>query len=107
MKLRIKVPGKRRQEALSLLRPFVQSTRVQPECVSCALQQDEETSGTLWLIEEWTARAPLMQHVQSDAFRKIFAAMELSVDAPELRFRTFQDMGGLDLVKQLRDGTMN
>ena len=104
MILRIKVPGKRRQEALSLLRPFVQSTRVQPECISCVLQQDEETSGTLWLIEEWAAQAPLMQHVQSDAFRNIFAAMELSVDAPELRFRTYHDIGGLDLVKQVRQG---
>ena len=107
MNLRIQVPGKRWHEALRLLRPLVESTRAQPECISCVLQQNEEAGEALWLVEEWSAEAPLMQHVQSDAFRTIFAAMELSVETPELRFRKLQDMGGLDLVEQARRGALN
>lgn len=102
MNLRINVPGARWHEAVSLLRPLMESTRAMPECISCVLQQDEEASGSLWLIEEWTSEGSLMRHVKSDAFRMIFEAMELSVDTPELRFRRFQDMGGLDMVEQVR-----
>ena len=102
MSLRINVPGKRRDEVLSLLRPLVQTTRVLPECLTCILHQDEEHSGSLCLIEEWTAEAPMMQHMKSEAFRMIFAAMEMSVDAPELRFRKLQEVGGLEIVEQAR-----
>ena len=55
-----------------------------------------------WLIDEWASEASLMRHVKSDAFRMIFAAMELSVDSPDLRFRVIQEMGGLDVVEQAR-----
>jgi hypothetical protein len=37
----------------------------------------------------------------------IFEAMELSVDTPELRFRRFQEMGGLDMVEQVRKVVVN
>ncbi len=104
MNLHIKVPGKRWQEALSLLRPLMESTRAWPECISCVLHQDEEVNGSLWLIEEWAAEAPLMRYVQSDTFRMIIEAMELSVREPDLRFRMFQEMGGLDIVEQARHG---
>lgn len=107
MSLRINVPGKRRDEALSLLRPLVQTTRVLPECLTCVLHQDEEHSASLCLIEEWIAEAPLIRHVQSDAFRVIFEAMEMSAEVPELRFCKLQDMGGLDYVEQLRKVVVN
>ena len=102
MILHIKVPGKRWHEALSLLRPLMESTRALPECYSCVLHQDIEASGSLWLIEEWATQAPLMRYVQSDAFRMIIEAMELSVNEPDLRFRKFEEMGGLDIVEQAR-----
>ena len=104
MNLHIKVPGKRWHEALSLLRPLMEFTRAWPECISCVLHQDEEVNGSLWLIEEWAAEAPLMRYVRSDAFRMIIAAMELSVNEPDLRFRRFQEMGGLEMVEQARLG---
>ena len=104
MNLHIQVPGKRWHEALSLLRPLMESTRAWPECISCVLHRDEEARGSLWLIEEWAAEAPLMRYVQSDALRMIIEAMELSVNEPDLRFRRFQEMGGLDRVEQARHG---
>ena len=107
MNLGIKVPGKRWHEALSLLRPLVESTRILPECISSVLHQDQEDSGSLWLIEEWASEESLMRHVKSGAFRMIFEAMELSVDAPVLRFRMFQEMGGLDMVQQVRHSERN
>jgi len=107
MNLHIKVPGKRWHEALSLLRPLMEPTRALPECISCVLHQDEEASGSLWLIEEWAAEAALMRYVRSDAFRMIIEAMELSVNEPDLRFRRFQEMGSLDRVEQARHGVIS
>lgn len=100
----IKVPGKRRREALSLLLPLAASTRLLPECISCALYQDLEDRGLLWLVEEWISEESLLQHVKSDTFRMIFEAMEMSVDVPDLRFRSLQEMGGLEIVEQARQG---
>ena len=102
MYLRIRVPGQRWHDALSLLRPLAESTRALSGCLSCVLLQDEEASGSLWLIEKWAAEESLLRHVQSDAFRMIFAAMELSVDTPDLRFRRLEELGGLEIVEQAR-----
>ena len=90
-----------------MLRPFVESTRAQAGCTSCNLLQSERPGGMLWLVEEWSAEASLIRHVQSDAFRVIFEAMEMSAEVPELRFCKLQDMGGLNFVEQLRRVTLN
>ena len=102
--LRINVPGKRWNEALSLLRPLLEPTRVQPDCVFCALHQDLAEGGLLWLIEEWASEDRLARHLRSAAFRSVLEAMELSVEPPELRFRRMQDIGGLDTLECMRTG---
>ena len=102
MDLRIKVPRKSRDDAVSLLRPFIESTRVLPQCISSVLRSDPEDRRSLWLVEEWVSEESLMRHLKSEAFRIVISAMELSQEAPEIRFRSCHDLGGIEIIEKAR-----
>jgi len=64
---------------LKTLSSVVGPTRVLRRCLSCRLYEDLENTNILTLIAEWESRETLDKHVRSDRYRKILAAMDLSL----------------------------
>ncbi len=100
--LRLLVPSARRQKLLQSVEALLPPTRVQPDCVSARLYIDAEDANRLILIEQWTSRAALDRHLNSESSRVIVAAMELSLEPPEVRFDTIQHSGGIEVFTQAR-----
>jgi quinol monooxygenase YgiN len=102
--VQLNVPGKRWEEALSLLRPLLHPTRVQPGCLRFDLLQDLETSGVLLLLQEWDSEEHLQNHLRSQAYESVLAAMEVATAPPEITFSLREDTGGLDIIQRARLG---
>ena len=50
----------------------------------------------------WENEEGLIQHLQSDTYKKLLLLMELSASPPSLEFLTVVESRGLDLVESAR-----
>ena len=100
--LRIKVPGNRRKEFLDSARLIVGPTKVQPGCIGCNFYQDLDEPDAVLLVEEWESRENLEHHIKSDSYRIILSLMELSDEAPEIKFNTISKTEGLEAIEAVR-----
>ncbi len=100
--LKIKVPEKKRKVAIQTVRSILGWTSAQPGCISMAFYQDTNHPETMMLLEEWEDWSSIEIHIQSDSYHSILELMELSSKQPEIKFRSFSDTKGLELIEKLR-----
>jgi quinol monooxygenase YgiN len=55
------------------------------------------------LVEEWSSRQALENHVRSADFRRVLAIMDLAAQPPDLRFHSVASTEGFELVVKLRE----
>ncbi len=91
-----------RRKVIASLSPLIGSTRAQPGCRACSLLFDAEDPRRLLLWEEWDTQDHLDCHLRSADYRLILAAIELSQEAPQLRFDTVATRAGLEVVEAAR-----
>jgi quinol monooxygenase YgiN len=100
--LRMVAPRPRRHELLQSLTALLEPTRVQPGCTACRLYADLENLSVFTFASEWESQADLDRCLGSDAFKTVLAAMELSVEAPEIRFDSVARRAGLEVIAAAR-----
>ena len=101
--LRIVTSPENHQEILQTLRSVLGPTQVQPGCISCRLyDNDVEDENALFLLEEWKTQEDLEQHLRSDDYRRILAAMELASQAPEITFNVVSHTQGMEVIHAVR-----
>ena len=100
--LKIRPARDKREEVLSALRHMVEPTEVEPGCISCHLYRDANDDSVIVLMEEWESRSALDCHLRSEQYRNVLAAMECSVERPEIRFSTISQTAGLELIEAAR-----
>lgn len=100
--LRMVAPKARRHELLQSLTALLEPTRVQPGCAGCRLYADMENPSVFTFASEWESQIDLDRCLGSDAFRTVLAAMELSVEAPEIRFDSVVRRAGLEVIAAAR-----
>ena len=89
---------KLRDVLLSVLGP----TQAMPECICCRLYQDESNPNSWLLFEEWRSEEGMRRHVKSEAYRVVLEAMELSSEAPEVKFSLENKVEGFELIASIR-----
>jgi hypothetical protein len=52
--------------------------------------------------EQWASEDDLYEHVRSDIYRRLLAAMELSRRPPEIQFHFVGETKGFELVESVR-----
>jgi quinol monooxygenase YgiN len=72
------------------------------DCLVCAISVETDGSGAVCYHEKWQSREALRQHLRSDLFGRVLAAMEFSRRPPDVEFYNATEAGGLDLVEQAR-----
>ena len=91
-----------RRKVITSLTPVIGWAQVQPGCRACYLLTDTEDSRTLVLWEEWDSQDDLDRHLRSEDYRRILAAIELSEEAPEIRFDTVEIRSGFEVMEAAR-----
>lgn len=97
-------PASRENEIIEALRIFKGPTEARPECLLCAISQDVDDPSLIIYVEEWLAEKALESHIRSDRYRQLLSIIEMSAAAPEIKFRTTKEAGGLELIEALRGG---
>jgi quinol monooxygenase YgiN len=55
------------------------------------------------MVEEvWEDQEHLDRHLRSDDYRNMLFVTEMSVEPPEIRFRTVTDLAGLEIIEKAR-----
>ncbi len=89
---------KLRDVLLTVLGP----TKALSGCISCRLYQEEGNPNSWLLLEEWASDEDMERHVASPIFHRVLEAMELSSQAPEVKFSTVAKTEGYELIENIR-----
>ena len=100
--LRIRPMPQRRGELLEILRSVQSRVLAQPGCVSFQIYEEHDAEAAIVLVERWESEAALDQHIRSEAYRRILGAIELSSDAPEIRFESVSATEGIEKIERAR-----
>jgi quinol monooxygenase YgiN len=100
--LRLLLSETDRRRVITSLTPIIAWSRVQPGCRACHLLADTEDPRALVLWEEWDTRDDLDRHLRSQEYRRVLAAIELSQEAPEIRFDAVETRSGFEVVEAAR-----
>jgi quinol monooxygenase YgiN len=62
--------------------------------------------GAILYMEEWDSEPEFCEHVRSELYRRVLAAIDISKSEPELCFYRVSTVQGLELVDQIRNSTL-
>ncbi len=100
--VRILVGATNRRKLITSLTPLIGWTRVEPGCRACHLLADIEEPGAIVLTQEWATQGDLDRHLRSEDYRRVLEAIELSQEAPEIRFDSVATRGGFEVIEAAR-----
>jgi quinol monooxygenase YgiN len=70
-------------------------------CLHCELFGSTQNDDKLVLLEKWESQETLNQHIKSEEFRKVLAAMDTACEPPEINFYEVDSLAGMDLVEKV------
>jgi quinol monooxygenase YgiN len=101
--VRVLPPPDRREAVIEVLRSVQGPVRAQPGCAACDVFDEQGQEPAVLLLERWETTEAFEQHLRSEAYRRVIAAVELSGARPEIRFEHVESVEGLELVERLRN----
>jgi quinol monooxygenase YgiN len=102
-KLRLFPAPEHRHQVLELLRSVQGPTQDKPCCLAVQVYEEDKHTGAILYTEEWDSELEFCDHVRSELYRRVLAALDISISAPEFRFYRVSKAQGLELVDQLRN----
>ena len=102
-KLRLFPAPQDRRQVLAALRSVVGPTQAEPSCSAAQVYEEDGPEAAILYVEEWGSESEFRDHVRSELYRRILAAIDLSKSAPEVCFYTVSNVQGLELVRQIRE----
>jgi len=100
--IRIAPSPKQRSQVMEILRSVQDLTRPMPGCLGCWLSEDDCLHNHILYGEQWDSEEALDDHVRSDLYRRLLAAMELSRQSPEIKFYYTTETKGFEMIEALR-----
>jgi len=77
-------------------------TRPSSGCVGCWLSEEEHEVNHVRYTEQWESEEALHEHIRSELYRRILAALELSKHQPEVTFYFCSEAKGLEVIEAAR-----
>jgi quinol monooxygenase YgiN len=88
---------------LATLRSVQGPTQAEPSCSAAQVYEEDSPEAAILYVEEWESESEFRDHVRSDLYRRILAAIDLSKSSPEVKFFQVSNVQGLELVEQIRE----
>ena len=96
------LPANRMQEAMGILGPMAEQTRMERGCLGCQLHLDALEENVLILEESWASDADLGRHLRGPDYRTLLLIMELGTRPPEVSFDNVSSSTGLETIEKAR-----
>jgi quinol monooxygenase YgiN len=100
--VRMRIPLKKRVEAVEILNAVAERTRFQPGCLSCRIYHDEQVEAVFMVEEVWESQENLDRHLRSEDYRNVLFVTEMAVEPPEIRFQTVTHSAGVEIIEKAR-----
>jgi quinol monooxygenase YgiN len=100
--IRMIIPGKKRDEALKILRSAAERFKVYPGCLGCHVYEDAQENSVIMFEEIWGTEEELAQHLRSKEYQVVLLAMEMALKHPEVRFNTVSTSTGMETIEKAR-----
>lgn len=71
-----------------------------PGCLKSETWRNTESSDTM-VFEQWETSEDLKRHISSPLYKRLLAALELSMGEPEICFFERKDCRGLDFMEEI------
>ena len=94
--------ARKRVQTLELLRSVRGPTQACAGCLACMVCEEDAEEGGILFVERWESEAAFQQHVRSEIYHRLLAALELSSRTPEVRFDHVSSTEGMELIELLR-----
>ena len=94
--------ARQRAELIEILRSVQDLTRPLRGCSACWLSENDFLHNDVRYVEQWESEPALHDHIRSDMYRRVLAAMELSKKPPEVRFYFSSENKGFELIENIR-----
>lgn len=90
-----------KEESLSeVLKLIVSRTRYFSGCLKCTLWYSEDRL-EMMLTELWKTRLDIERYITSNQYKRMFVAMEMSIEKPEICFCDSDQIRGFDLIEEI------
>ena len=73
-----------------------------PGCFGCWLSEEDHVHNYIRYAELWDSEEALTDHIRSDLYRRVLAAMEFSKRPPEITFHYTAHTKGFELIEAIR-----
>lgn len=100
--MRLFPSARERAHLLEILRSVQNPTIVRPGCLGCWLHEEHILHDYVQYGEQWASEQDLYNHIRSDLYRRILAAIELSRLQPEVEFHYVSATRRLELIEAIR-----
>ena len=98
--VRMNLPGEKVKEALEILRPMAERTKVEPGCISCRIYRDDQDEHTILVEEFWKSQEELERHLRAPEYRNVLLVVEMAHEKPEISFCEFSGSSGLETIEK-------
>ena len=93
---------KQYDQVIEILRSVKDLARPIPSCFGCWLSEEEFSPTHIRYMEQWESEEALNEHIRSELYRRVLAAMDLSAQAPEVTIYYATKTRGFELIEALR-----
>ena len=91
----------KRMSIMKTIHTMIGPTNAQPGCIHCELFCNTQNDDQLLLLEKWDSQESLEQHIKSDEFRNVMAAMDSACEPPKISFYETNSLGEMDLIEKI------
>ena len=100
--VRMTLPSNRLQEAMGILGPMVEQTRMERGCLGCHLHRDVFEENVFVFEEWWAGEEDMERHLRSPEYRDLLLVMEMARVPPEVSFDRVSTSTGLETIEKAR-----
>ena len=101
--VRIQPSPERHAAVVEVLQSVQGRVRAQPGCAACDIFDEQGSEPAVVLIERWETDEALEEHLRSETYGWVLAAIELAGRQPDIRFERVSASEGIELVERLRN----
>ncbi len=91
-----------RGQVIEILHSVQDLTRLRSGCLGSWFSEEDFLRNHIRYAEQWESEEALFEHIQSDLYRRLLVAMELSERSPEITFYYCSQTKGLELIEAAR-----
>jgi quinol monooxygenase YgiN len=100
--IRMKIPVKKREEALKIFRSTARHCRMRSGSINCHIYVEAQEDDVLMFEEMWRSEEDLERHLRSREYRNVLLVMEMALKHPEVRFNLVSTSTGIEMIEKAR-----